>query len=305
MIDTILLGCGGNMPTTNRFLSSLFINYNGRKILIDCGEGTQISMRMKKCGFKDIDLILITHIHGDHFNGILGLLSTIGSSGRTNELTIVGPFGIKNCMDAVMVILEYLPYKINIIENPSSPFSLASAYLKELEISTLKLQHSTECLGYSLYFKRRPKFNKEKALLNNVPTMLWQKLQLGKSVTVNGIDYSPEMVLGDNRKGIKLSFITDTRPLLSISEFIKESDLFICEGMYGDDLDISKASKNNHMTFREAANLARLGNVDKLVLTHFSPSLDNPHYYIENATNIFENTIIGEDRLEISLKFKN
>lgn len=95
------------------------------------------------------------------------------------------------------------------------------------------------------------------------------------------IEYSPDMVLGDNRKGIKISFITDTRPILSIPEFINNSDLFICEAMYGDDLDISKAVKNKHMTFREAANLARLGNVKTLLLTHFSPSLEDPNLYIK------------------------
>ena len=150
----------------------------------------------------------------------------------------------------------------------------------------------------------QPLYN-EKAINNNVPKILWQKLQSGKDIIFNDITYSPDMVLGDDRKGIKISFITDTRPILSIPEFIKNSDLFICESMYGDDLDISKAVKNKHMTFREAANLARLGNVKNLVLTHFSPSLGEPNLYKKNATDVFENTIIGEDRLSFSLNFEN
>lgn len=305
MIDLILLGCGGNVPTPNRYLSSLFINFNGSKILIDCGEGTQISMKMKNCGFKGLDLILITHLHGDHFNGLPGLLSTIGNSGRTDDLTIVGPVGIKEYINAVMILIEHIPYKLNIIENPKNTFSLDHDILKYIEISTIELDHSRECLGYSLYFKRRPKFNKEKAINNNVPIILWEKLQSGKNIVYNEIEYTPSMVLGDNRKGIKVSFITDTRPLLSIPEFIKDSNLFVCEGMYGDDMDISKAVKNRHMTFREAANLARLGNVDKLILTHFSPSLEDPYIYLNNATSVFENTIIGEDRLSFDLNFKD
>ena len=305
MIDLILLGCGGNVPTPNRYLSSLFINFNGSKILIDCGEGTQISMKMKNCGFKGLDLILITHLHGDHFNGLPGLLSTIGNSGRTDDLTIVGPVGIKEYINAVMILIEHIPYKLNIIENPKNTFSLDHDILKDIEISTIELDHSRECLGYSLYFKRRPKFNKEKAISNNVPIILWQKLQSGKNIVYNEVEYTPSMVLGDNRKGIKVSFITDTRPLLSIPEFIKDSNLFVCEGMYGDDMDISKAVKNHHMTFREAANLARLGNVDKLILTHFSPSLEDPYIYLNNATSVFENTILGEDRLSFNLNFKD
>ena len=303
MIDLILLGCGGNMPMPNRYLSSLFINYQGRKILIDCGEGTQVSRRMKNCGFKNIDLICITHLHGDHTIGLIGLLSTIANSSRTEDLTIVGPVGIIETMNAIRVLVEYLPYNINVVENPEGSFALLNKHLKDLEISTLNLEHSTECLGYSLYFNRKAKFNVEKANLNEVPKILWQKLQEGRTIEYEGKLYTPDMVLGNDRKGIKISFITDTRPILTIPEFIKNSDLFVCEAMYGDDLDISKAVKNKHMTFREAANLANLGNVKQLLLTHFSPSLENPYDYIENATSVFNNTIIGEDRLELHLNF--
>ncbi len=303
MIDLILLGCGGNMPMPNRFLSSLFINYQGRKILIDCGEGTQVSMKMKNCGFKNIDLICITHLHGDHTIGLIGLLSTIGNSTRTEDLTIVGPVGIIETMKAIRVLVEYLPYKVNVIENPEGSFTLLNNYLKDLEISTLNLEHSTECLGYSFYFKRKAKFNVEKATKNKVPKILWQKLQNSRDIEFEGNVYTPNMVLGDDRKGIKISLITDTRPIFSIPKFIENSDLFVCEAMYGDDLDISKAVKNKHMTFREAANLARIGNVKQLLLTHFSPSLEEPYFYKENATSIFENTIIGEDRLELHLNF--
>ncbi|WP_297132370.1 ribonuclease Z [Terrisporobacter sp.] len=305
MIDLFLLGCGGNVPMPNRNLSSLFINYRGRKILIDCGEGTQVSMRMKNCGFKDIDLILITHIHGDHIIGLIGLLSTMGNSGKREDVTIVGPRGIIEAMKAIRVLVEYLPYKINIIEDPKETFSIENDILKDLEISTLELEHSTECLGYSLYFKRTPKFNVKKAMENNVPKELWSKLQKNDEVFYDNKTYTSNMVLGDDRKGIKISFITDTRPLFTIPDFIKDSDLFVCESMYGDDMDISKAVKNKHMTFTEAANLARLGNVKSLLLTHFSPSLENPHEFLGNATRIFPNTIIGYDRLSLSLNYED
>lgn len=306
MIDLVLLGCGGNVPIPNRNLSSLFINYKGKKILIDCGEGTQVSMRMKNCGFKDVDLILITHLHGDHIIGLIGLLSTMGNSGKIDDLTIVGPRGIIEAIKAIKVLVEYLPYNLNIIENPLETFSLENhPVFKDLQISTLELDHSTECLGYSLYFKRTPKFNIEKAKANNVPQNLWSKLQKIDSIFYDKKKYTSDMVLGDDRKGVKLSFITDTRFLLTIPDFIRHSDLFVCEGMYGDDMDISKAVKNKHMTFNEAASLASLGEVKQLLLTHFSPSLENPHDYLKNATRIFPNTIIGEDRLSLSLNYEN
>lgn len=306
MIDLVLLGCGGNVPMPNRNLSSLFINYKGKKILIDCGEGTQVSMRMKNCGFKTIDLILITHLHGDHIIGLIGLLSTMGNSGKVDDLTIVGPRGIIETMNAIKVLIEYLPYKVIVVEDPKETFTLDEhPVFKDLEISTLELDHSTECLGYSLYFKRTPKFNIKKARANKVPQCLWNKLQKVPDLFYDGKMYTSNMVLGDDRKGIKISFITDTRFLLTIPDFIRDSDLFICEGMYGDDMDISKAVKNKHMTFTESANLAKLGNVKKLLLTHFSPSLENPHDFLENATRIFPNTIIGEDRLSLTLNYED
>ena len=306
MIDLVLLGCGGNVPMPNRNLSSLFINYKGKKILIDCGEGTQVSMRMKNCGFKTIDLILITHLHGAHIIGLIGLLSTMGNSGKVDDLTIVGPRGIIETMNAIKVLIEYLPYKVIVVEDPKETFTLDEhPVFKDLEISTLELDHSTECLGYSLYFKRTPKFNIKKARANKVPQCLWNKLQKVPDLFYDGKMYTSNMVLGDDRKGIKISFITDTRFLLTIPDFIRDSDLFICEGMYGDDMDISKAVKNKHMTFTEAANLAKLGNVKKLLLTHFSPSLENPQDFLENATRIFPNTIIGEDRLALTLNYED
>lgn len=305
MIDLILLGCGGNVPMPDRFLSSLFINYKGRKILIDCGEGTQVAMKKNNCGFKNIDLILITHLHGDHIIGLIGLLQTIGNSGKTDNLTIVGPNGIIEAMNAIKVLIEYLPYKIYIIENPKGKFNIDKDIIKDIEISTIDLDHSTECIGYSLYFKRNAKFSIEKALSNKVPQNIWKKLQENDTVTYGDKTYYSSMVLGDERRGIKLSFITDTRPIFEIPEFIYESDLLVCEAMYGDDMDISKAVKNKHMTFREAANLAVNGKVNKLLLTHFSPSLEEPKEYIKNATNFFKNTIIGEDGLSLSLSYKD
>ena len=302
MVNLTLLGCGGNVPLPNRFLSSLFMNFNGRKILVDCGEGTQVSMKMKGCGFKDIDLICITHTHGDHIIGLIGLLSTMGNSERKKPVTIIGPVGIKEAMDAIQVLIT-LPYKLNIIENPEGIFSLVDPILSDLSIETIELEHSTECIGYNFYFARHPKFNVEKAKQNNVPRKYWNMLQKGMTIMDEDVNYTPDMVLGDDRKGIKISMITDTRPLDTIPEFIYDADLFICEAMYGDEMDISKAIKNKHMLFREAASLAVRGNAKQLLLTHFSPSIEDPNVFENNAKSVFENTIIGYDRFITQIKY--
>ncbi|WP_294188429.1 ribonuclease Z [uncultured Clostridium sp.] len=306
MIDLTLLGCGGGMPMANRHLSSLCINFSGRKILIDVGEGTQVAIRKNKLGFKAIDIILITHVHGDHIVGLPGLLATIGNSGREELLTIIGPTGIKDVIKGLSVLFPYLPYELRIEENIKElGFTLSKTNLNlsdinkgEVILKTEELDHSAACLGYSLYFKRRRKFNLEKAIEMKVPKVLWSKLQKEEVVNFEGITYDSSMVLGDERKGIKLSYITDTRPNEKIINLIQDSDLFICEGTYGSDADIHKAIKNKHMTFKEAATLAKLGKVNELLLTHFSPAMIDPSEFIENATSIFTNTIIGEDGME-------
>lgn len=313
MIDVCLLGCGGSMPMVNRFLSSTIINYKGRKILIDCGEGTQVAMTSVGAGFKSLDVICITHCHGDHIIGLPGLLSTVGNSGRIEPLIIIGPKGIKEVVTALRTIAKYLPYEIIIIEDKEK---VALSYTRDslrlnddnncLIIDILELDHSTDCIGYKFYFKRERKFSLEKAIKNNVPKVLWSKLQKCDNNTIiyDEKEYKKDLVLGDERRGIKICLITDTRPVDTIVEFIRDSDLFICEGTYGDDKDTSKAIKNKHMTFREAASLAQRGLCDKLLLTHFSPALTEPAIYEDNAKDIFENTIIGYDGLKLVLKYK-
>lgn len=305
MIDITLLGCGGSMPTPDRYLSSTLISYRGRKILIDCGEGTQVSMKIVNSGFKSIDYICITHIHGDHIIGLPGLLSTIGNSGREETLTIIGPEGIKEAVDAFMVIVRDLPYELRVIENPKEDIIVNNNYIcKDIIISTLEVDHSTPCIAYSFYIKRKAKFDLEKAISNNVPKELWNKLQNGRDIRVEDTLYTKDMVMGQPRKGLKVSLVTDTRPNEAIEQFVKNSDLLICEGMYGDDSDIDRAIKNKHMVFSESANIAKNSQSEMLLLTHYSPILKDPSIYIENATNIFENTILGTDRLNINLVFK-
>ncbi|MGL5557858.1 MAG: ribonuclease Z, partial [Paraclostridium dentum] len=225
--------------------------------------------------------------------------------GRTEMLTIIGPKGIKEVIDAFRLIVRELPYDINIIENPKEDILVSNNYInKDIIISTLEVEHSTPCIAYSFYIKRKAKFDMEKAMKNNVPKILWSKLQNGREIKLEGNIYTKDMVLGQPRKGIKVSFVTDTRPIKEIMDFVDNSDLLVCEGMYGDDCDLERAIKNKHMTFRESATIAKQSNVETMVLTHFSPIIKDPNMYIENAMEVFENTIIGTDRLKLNLLFK-
>lgn len=308
MVDICMLGTTGGMPMIDKFMSAALINFQGRKILIDCGEGTQVAMRKTGWGFKTLDLICITHIHGDHIIGLPGLLSTLGNCDRREKIYIIGPKGIREAVKGLNVINPYLPYEIEIIEEPKEEIglnitkrglSLGDEVTSNLCINTLKLEHSIECLGYNFYFKRLPKFLVEKAIENKVPKEFWNKLQRGEEIG----GYLPSMVLGAERKGIKLSYITDTRPIDTIPKFINESDMLICEGTYGSKEDIEKAIKNKHMTFEESAYLAKMGNCKKLMLTHFSPALNNPEESLENAKKVFSNTELAQDGIIKSLNF--
>jgi ribonuclease Z len=159
------------------------------------------------------------------------------------------------------------------------------------------------CFAYAVEVERMRKFDRARAEQENIPIEFWNRLRRGETINYNGRLFNQELVLGKARKGLKLCYCTDTRPIEPLVEFIKDAELFICEGMYGEDEYLPKALDNKHMLFSEAASLAKAGGVKELWLTHFSPSMLNPEDYVENTRNIFCNTILGEDRMTRTLSF--
>ena len=302
MLDIALVGAGGFMPTHNRFLTAMLARYNGRLLLIDCGEGTQIMLRRIGWGFKDIDVICLTHFHADHVTGLPGLLLTIGNSGRTEPITIVGPKGVREVVSHLCVVAP-LPFKARFIELAPSerkPFDFKAG---GFNLSALPLDHHVPCLGYSVYVPRAGRFDAEKATRLGIPLKGWSRLQKGEIVEHEGARFTPDMVMDAPRKGLKVSYVTDTRPCKGIPEFVRGSDLFIAEGLYGDDEMLEQAAEKMHMIFREAASLARDGEVDELWLTHFSPAMTDPENYIEFARRVFPNAHVGRDRMTKTLRF--
>ena len=290
------------MPLPYRWLTALMVRYNGSSLLIDCGEGTQIAIKEKGWSFKPIDVICFTHYHGDHISGLPGLLLTMGNEDRTEPLTLVGPRGLERVVNALRVIAPELPFPIKYVEitEPEQAFEMNGYRLKAFRVN-----HNVLCYGYTMEVDRAGKFDVERATAAQIPQRYWGVLQKGETVEAEGQIYTPDMVLGPQRKGIKLTYCTDTRPTDSIRNNAKGSDLFICEGMYGEKDKQKKAKEYKHMTFYEAASLAKEADVGELWLTHYSPSLTRPEEYMDDVREIFPRAIAAKDRRTAELVFED
>lgn len=302
MLDICLLGTGGMMPMPNRFLTSMLARLNGRLLLIDCGEGTQVTMKLLGWGFKVVDVICFTHFHADHISGLPGMLLAIGNAGRTEPLTLIGGTGLQYVVEGLRRIAPELPFPLKYIElKEDTPKTIK---VSEFQISYTLADHMVKCYAYRIDVPRKGKFDLERAQKQNIPKMLWSKLQKEGVAYYEGKQYTADMVMGADRKGISVVYCTDTRPIDRLIPFAKNVDLLICEGMYGEEEKKQKAIEKKHMLFSEAARWAKQSQVKQLWLTHFSPSLLEPELYLENATKIFEKTELGEERKVMSIAFE-
>ena len=225
----------------------------------------------------------------------------MGNADRTEPLTLVGPRGLERVVSALRVIAPELPFEIKFIEITKPEEVLE---LNGYRITAFRVNHNVTCYGYTLEILRQGKFSPDSAREHEIPLKFWNPLQKGQTVEDEGRIYTPDMVLGPPRKGIKLTYTTDTRPTESILRNAKGSDLFICEGMYGEDDKIEKAKGYKHMTFREAATLARDAEVGEMWLTHYSPSLVRPDDYMDTVREIFPKVWPGKDGKSVELNFE-
>ena len=301
MLDVCLLGTGGMMPLPYRWLTSLMMRYNGKSILIDCGEGTQIAMKEKGWSPKPIDIICFTHYHADHISGLPGMLLTMGNAERTEPLLMIGPKGLTKVVNALRVIAPELPFQIQCIEieEVNQTFTFES-----FRIEAFRVNHNVLCYGYNMIIDRIGKFQLDKAMELKIPRNYWGILQKGETVELDGKVYTPDMVLGGARKGIKLTYCTDTRPTENIKEHAAGADLFICEGMYGEPDKLVKAREYKHMTMYEAAKIAKEAEVKEMWLTHYSPSLTRPEEYMGEVKKIFPASIAAKDGRSVELQFE-
>jgi ribonuclease Z len=296
-LEVFVLGTSGMQPLPRRFLTSAMVRRNGELFLFDCGEGTQVSLKMLNLHWKRINKIFISHMHADHVTGLPGLLMLSSQVDRTEPLYIYGPEKLKDYIDANRRLLDmYINYEIKF--TPVQPGIILDN--GEFTVEAVPLLHTKPCMGYVLTEKDRPgEFSVENAKALGVPCgPMWGQLQHGYEVTLSdGTVIQPSQVLGEPRKGVKFAYITDTMYLSSIANHVKGADLLLCEGMFTRDL-AQDAFEKKHMTSSQAATIARDAGVKKMGLIHYSPRyMDRELYALKDeACEIFENTVLCRDR---------
>ena len=301
MLELCTLGTGGTLPLPERALASLYIRVNGRGMLVDCGEGTQVGIRRLGWGFRCLDGAVLTHYHGDHCTGLTGLLLSLEKAGRDEPFHIYGPAGIKRIVEGLCVVVPPLSYPVMLHEIPAagSEFEMVG-----LRIRAFPVNHGgIPCYGFRFTLDRGAAFDPEKAKALGVPVEEWKRLQAGETVRLGLKKIRPENVTGRERKGITFVYSTDTRPCETLQKNCAGVDLLVLEGMYGEEEKRPQALKNHHMLFSEAASVARSAGAGALLLTHFSTSMDDPETFIPAAREIFPATYAGRDGLEVTLRY--
>lgn len=304
------------MPLPDRALTSVFLSYSGHSILFDCGEGTQTAARKSHISLMKTDLIALTHYHGDHIFGLPGLLQTMGCLGRTQPLYIIGPDGLEKVMELIVSMSGQMPFPIYALfpmeRSESKDFysfrisDYISEWPGETSLTVFKTEHRVESCGYSFHVRRPGKFIPENAEKAGVPKRLWGTLQKGESIELDdGRVIYPDSVLGQERKGLSVVFSGDTSPCSNLIKASADADLLICDSTYGDSSHTVQAEKYGHSTFAEAAGVAKEAGVKRLWLTHFSQIMEDPDEFLNNAAEVFPDSVCGKDGLSVSLKFED
>ncbi|MBS3134887.1 ribonuclease Z [Candidatus Woesearchaeota archaeon] len=288
-MEIIFLGTSGMHPTKERNLFSVLFRYKSENILIDCGEGTQRQLRMINIPSTKTNKILLTHLHGDHINGLPGLLQNLQANQYSKDLEIYGPVGLKKLMYHIFEIAGLrMRVKINEIKSGIVYKS------KDFYVEAKELQHSSKVYGYSFTEHDKRKINMNYLKKFNLKRhVLLGNLQKGKDVVYNGkkIKAKDATTLV---KGRKLSLITDTVYCDNCIKLAKDSDLLVCECTFSKELK-DKAKAFKHLTSEDAANIAKKSKSKKLILTHFSQRYKDTERLVKEAKKIFKNTVDAKD----------
>ena len=306
MLTVKLIGTAATMPLPERALSSAAVCCNGRWLLIDCGEGTQAAARRAHVSLMKVDVIALTHYHGDHIFGLPGLLQTMGSMNRQEPLTILGPEGLEKTMAPILQLAEELPYPVRLMSLPRegvSMHSLHPAWPAEAWLSAFPTVHRIISQGYRLELHRAGKFQAEKARALGVPQTMWKELQQGREILVEGRVIQPQQVLGPARRGVKVVYSGDTMPCDALKEAAAGADLLIHEATYPTSDYMEKAEEYGHSTFVQAGEIAAAAGVRRLWLTHYSAMISDAAEHLPLAQEHFPQAECGVDGMSVQLLF--
>ena len=296
----VFLGTSAAQPTENRGLSCICLERDGEILMFDAGESAQISYMKSGLGWNKKMKIFVTHLHGDHCIGILGLLQTMSMQNRTETLEIFGPSGIDEFIAANIKVLNFglsFPVLINIIKDEKIVDN------EKFSIYTCKANHSVIAYSYLFEEKDKPgRFNIKKAKELGIPEgELWNKLQNGTEINNNGNIIKPEQVLGEKRPGIKIGISGDTMPTKELEVFFKDCSYLVFDSTFVEEQK-QRAQDTCHSTAKQAAILGKNANVKNLILTHFSARYKDESGHLNEAKEIHNSVITAKDLLEIEIK---
>ncbi len=296
----VFLGTSAAQPTENRGLSCICLEKDGEILMFDAGEASQISFMKSGLGWNKKMKLFVTHMHGDHCVGILGLLQTMSMQNRTETLEIFGPKGIEEFIGANIKILNFglsFPILITTIKEGKIFED------EKFSIYVCKANHSITAFSYLFEEKDKPgRFNLEKAKQLEIPEgKLWSELQKGHEIIVNEKIIKPEQVLGEKRPGKKIGISGDTMPTQDLEKFFENCDYLVFDSTFLDEEKL-KAQETCHSTAKQAATLGKNSKVKNLILTHFSARYKDEIRHLKEAQEIHDSVITARDLLEVEIK---
>ena len=306
MIDCILLGCGATMPLPARALSALVLRCCGRGILFDCGEGTQTALRREKVSPLKLDVIALTHYHGDHIFGLPGLLQTMSCLGRREALTLTGPPGLESALSPILELAAVEEFEIRLAEDSAlSLHDLHPVWPEGAALTAFPTEHRVPSVGYVFSLPRPPKFMPERAEALGVAKSDWKTIIREPDALypcASGMVKGREL-LGAERRGLKVVFSGDTRPCPSLRAAARDADLLVHDATYASHDDRENAILYGHSLFREAAELAASAAAQRLWLTHFSQTIVSPKDALPEAQAVFPAAECGFDGKRVTLRY--
>ena len=316
MVDFTLLGTGATMPVPERGVTAAVLRCAGRGILFDCGEGTQTALRRFGVSPMRIDLIALTHYHGDHIFGLPGLLQTMSCQDRSEPLYLAGPEGLEEAAAPLLQLADICDYPIRLLTLPKDGLPLSqlnAAWPAGARCAAVPTVHRVPSQGYLFTLDRPPRFLPERARELDIPVQLWKQIAAaplepvlweGTPLIRRGAPVFGRDVLGPARKGLRVIFSGDTSPCPALEEAARGADLLVHDATYGEDGQADEALLSGHSTFRQAAEIAAQAGAKRLWLTHFSQRMIRPEDALPFAKAVFPAAVCGTDGLSAALAFE-